>query len=294
MLVNVLILLLVQDQKKVMNSTREVLESNEFKKRLHERLSICLLSQNLTAYLTGLPSRIMELIRKDPDGFGLTREMLNVSGMFPTIQSLVCEELTAIRASMKYKIRISMGGKDSTKPKQDIRTLVKALAPPGMDIKTTHWSRIAFLRCCYVDFRKKLATPPGAPRQDDTSTNAGNTNASSVGDEPDATTSDDSGQAKYISVSERVYTPTGYWKYVDDVLQEARMTVCEDKLSPADELKHWTSFFTSAHQRDLVAFPIQEEVNTAGLTTIAGTSTSNMSAMTNVSWQEQVDTALNW
>ncbi|KAF8869399.1 hypothetical protein BD779DRAFT_1479961 [Infundibulicybe gibba] len=251
MLVNVLILLLVQDQKKVMNSTREVLESNEFK----------------------------ELIRKDPDGFGLTREMLNVSGMFPTIQSL---------------IRISMGGKDSTKPKQDIRTLVKALTPPGMDIKTTHWSRIAFLRCCYVDFRKKLATPPGAPRQDDTSTNAGNTNASSVGDEPDATTSDNSGQAKYISVSERVYTPTGYWKYVDDVLQEARMTVRGDKLSPADELKHWTSFFTSAHQRDLVAFPIQEEVNTAGLTTIAGTSTSNMSAMTNVSWQEQVDTALNW
>ncbi|KAF8871238.1 hypothetical protein BD779DRAFT_1478342 [Infundibulicybe gibba] len=305
-------------------------EQQRFRKNLHERLVMCILSPNLTAYLTGLSDHIMSLICNNPDLFGISRSIIDSAGTLVTIQSIVKDELTTIRASLKHKILVSLGGIDKNgrvKKPQDIRALVKAIAPTGMDIRPNHWSRIAFLRASYTGLKQRLQASGQSCQEDDsdksdtasnatrsqedehgttnsptgaldaTTSGSSTTSGTTSGQPPaqniaDNAASDSIDGGEWIEIKDRTYTWANYWKYVDDALHEARLTIRKTPdLSPQQEQQCWTSFFTLFHQEDLKAYPITNAIDTAGL----GNSEVGFSlSTTSASCQQRLDSSLSW
>ncbi|KAG7097843.1 hypothetical protein E1B28_005158 [Marasmius oreades] len=73
-----------------------------------------------------------------------------------------------------------------------------------MEIKGSHWARVAFLRLCFVEFPKLSKGPEtGSAKNTSTATN-------------DAPTNDNANERKV----KQLYNKNHFWSYVDDSLDD--------------------------------------------------------------------------
>ncbi|KAG7097860.1 hypothetical protein E1B28_005172 [Marasmius oreades] len=140
-----------------------------FKSQLQAKLVGCLLSPDITHY------RIQSLIRQEPEIFNVPVQLFEHPELVSQLQNLVTYGLSTARGSIKSKLKESLGRK--RRGSQPIHELCATLAVPGMEIKGSHWARVAFLRLCFVEFPKLSKGPEtGSAENTSTATNDALTN----------------------------------------------------------------------------------------------------------------------
>ncbi|KAJ8073265.1 hypothetical protein PM082_020137 [Marasmius tenuissimus] len=197
-----------------------LITGRDFKNKLQIYVNACLLAPDLSAYLSGPVEAIMSLIQREPDLFGVPKELLEYSHLLTKLRKQVVDDLSTARGNIRNRILASLEEKDGQRP-QPMNELAKALATgiTGMEIQTSHWARFSFLRCCQVKFAEHLqkikkaessaASDTGLSLSDNasTTTSAAETNASSTAPR---------------AVKDR-YQPSKFWNWVDDHLVDIRL-----------------------------------------------------------------------
>ncbi|KAG2089050.1 uncharacterized protein F5147DRAFT_780785 [Suillus discolor] len=109
---------------------KELLDSKDFKSGIQNRLTACMLSPNITAYVTDAHCHIMDFIREHHDVFKIPAAMLEDVELNAQLSKLVSDLLCSIRGNIKAKT-------------------AKSLAHYcGIEVDSMHWNRFAFLRRC--------------------------------------------------------------------------------------------------------------------------------------------------
>ncbi|KAG1880853.1 hypothetical protein F4604DRAFT_1922478 [Suillus subluteus] len=109
---------------------KELLDSKDFKSGLQNRLTACMLSPNITAYVTDAHPHVMDFIRDHHNVFKIPVAMLEDVELNAQLSKLVSDLLSSIRGNIKAKT-------------------VKSLAHHcGIEVNSMHWNRFAFLWRC--------------------------------------------------------------------------------------------------------------------------------------------------
>ncbi|KAG2142876.1 uncharacterized protein EDB93DRAFT_1252138 [Suillus bovinus] len=111
---------------------KELLDSKDFKSGIQNRLTVCMLSPNITAYVTDAHCHIMDFIREHHNVFKIPAAMLEDAELNAQLSKLVSDLLCSIRGNIKAKT-------------------AKSLAHHcGIEVDSMHWNRFAFLRCLHI------------------------------------------------------------------------------------------------------------------------------------------------
>ncbi|KAG2055884.1 hypothetical protein BDR06DRAFT_1006717 [Suillus hirtellus] len=131
------------NKMKRMQELKDALESKDFKNGLYNRLFACMLSPNITAYVTDTQLHIMDFITTHCNVFKIPPGMLEDVKLRAQLGKSVTKLLTGIRSVIKNALTMSVVKHTS------IADVTRALARSrsGMEVDSTHWNRIAFLRC---------------------------------------------------------------------------------------------------------------------------------------------------
>ncbi|KAG2156929.1 uncharacterized protein EDB93DRAFT_1247117 [Suillus bovinus] len=121
---------------------KDALESKDFENGLYNRLFACILSPNLTAYVTDTQSHIMDFIGKNRDIFKIPPGLLEDVELRSQLGKVVTKLLTNIRSSIKTTLTTSIV--KCTSIADVTRSLARSRS--GMEVDSTHWNRIALLR----------------------------------------------------------------------------------------------------------------------------------------------------
>ncbi|KIK78700.1 hypothetical protein PAXRUDRAFT_163265, partial [Paxillus rubicundulus Ve08.2h10] len=108
------------------SQAEQFIESEEFKDILRERLQVCLLSPNLTAYKQCLLLIWQAYAKQNLSTFKIPEVALEDPEMTEYITSLISHLLTSARSNMKQKIA------NHIVSKSHISILAKSLAPGGV------------------------------------------------------------------------------------------------------------------------------------------------------------------
>ncbi|KAG2143113.1 hypothetical protein BD769DRAFT_1661535 [Suillus cothurnatus] len=103
MLLNIMGHLIALDKRKARDDARELINSAEFKQSLTNRLRACLLSPNLSEYVTHLSQNLFEFVKKHPSVFKIPLAALQDLELMNKLDSMIKELLTQQRGSMKQK-----------------------------------------------------------------------------------------------------------------------------------------------------------------------------------------------
>ncbi|KAG2086476.1 hypothetical protein BD769DRAFT_1681114 [Suillus cothurnatus] len=124
-----------------MQELKDALESKDFENGLNNHLFACMLSPNLTAYVTDTQSHIMDFIVKNRDIFKIPPELLDNVELRAQLGKAVTKLLTNIRSAIKTVLTTSIVKRTSV---ADVTRLL-ARSGSGMEVDSTHWNRIALL-----------------------------------------------------------------------------------------------------------------------------------------------------
>ncbi|KAF8840216.1 hypothetical protein BDN67DRAFT_981196 [Paxillus ammoniavirescens] len=97
--------LLVKKQEEAKNDAHHYIHSEEFKDILKDRLRLCLLSPNLTAYVIDLASNVFAYAKKNLATFKIPAKAIEDPEMLDHIHVLIKEILTSQRSNIKQKHR---------------------------------------------------------------------------------------------------------------------------------------------------------------------------------------------
>ncbi|KAG1750075.1 hypothetical protein EDB19DRAFT_1904327 [Suillus lakei] len=130
------------NRAKRMQELKDALESKDFENGLYNRLFACMLSPNITAYVTDTQHHIMDFITTHSDVFKIPPGMLEDVELRAQLGKSVTKLLTGIRSVIKNALTTSVVKRTS------IADVTRALARSGsgMEVDSTHWNRIALLR----------------------------------------------------------------------------------------------------------------------------------------------------
>ncbi|KAI6017559.1 hypothetical protein BKA83DRAFT_10252 [Pisolithus microcarpus] len=147
MLVDIKAHLIKSDATKQTNQfqvLQDTLRGKDFEAGLHTRLLACMLSPNLTAYVTDTQQRIMEFIAEHPEVFKVPGGIFDDAELKTLLGKLVTKLLASIRSHVKTQLITSIAKRtciiDAT------RNLAHSTS--GMELEASHWNRMAFLRRC--------------------------------------------------------------------------------------------------------------------------------------------------
>ncbi|KAG1873406.1 hypothetical protein C8R48DRAFT_769841 [Suillus tomentosus] len=125
-----------------MQELKDALESKDFENGLYNRLFACILSPNITAYVTDTQCHIMDFISKNQEIFKIPPGLLDDVELRAQLGKAVTKLLTNIRSAIKGALTTSIIKRTS------IADVTRSLARSGsgMEVDSTHWNRIALLR----------------------------------------------------------------------------------------------------------------------------------------------------
>ncbi|KAI6137705.1 hypothetical protein BKA82DRAFT_35783 [Pisolithus tinctorius] len=127
-----------------LQALQETLTSKDFEIGLSSRLLACILSPNITAYVTDTQRHIMEFIANHLDIFKIPATVLNDNELRSTLGKIVTRLLADLHSHLKSHLTVSIVKQTC------IIEVGKAVAcsSPGMEVDASHWARLAFLCCC--------------------------------------------------------------------------------------------------------------------------------------------------
>ncbi|KAI0684831.1 hypothetical protein BC835DRAFT_1421912 [Cytidiella melzeri] len=220
-------------------SVVEHLRSSDFQNELQEMCCICIMSPNLPAYVTDTMGHIVDLVRHDPQLFGLERRTVSDSAKMKIIRTAISVCLTRIRSNMKIKLYQSLPNSKikgkTRKAAIHIFQLTRSLAPPIMDIDARHHGRVAFLRHCAVSFnalqtKAKTAAAPAIDREATmSSVGQGDSDPNAATAGPDTEEATDTGLDPSLELTEEIdeesddhstFLETNFWNFVDGELEK--------------------------------------------------------------------------
>ncbi|KAI5995505.1 hypothetical protein EDD15DRAFT_2365686 [Pisolithus albus] len=126
------------------NALQEILATKDFESALYNRLLACLLSPNITAYVTDTQRHIMDFIFEHQDIFKIPAGVFDDAELKTSLRTIVSKALAGIRSQLKTQLISSIAKKTC------IVDVTKSLAraSSGMEVEAAHWNRMAFLRRC--------------------------------------------------------------------------------------------------------------------------------------------------
>ncbi|KAG0693202.1 hypothetical protein DFH29DRAFT_1007547 [Suillus ampliporus] len=119
----------------------KLLTSKDFESALKGHLTACMLSPNLTAYVTDTQQHIMDFIKEHSDLFKISEGLFDDTELRALLGKLVMQLLATIHGSIKTTLTTSVSKKLS------IMDALKLIIHSGMEVDSSHWTRFAFLRC---------------------------------------------------------------------------------------------------------------------------------------------------
>ncbi|KIO08907.1 hypothetical protein M404DRAFT_133426, partial [Pisolithus tinctorius Marx 270] len=134
----------LSNQTHQLQALQDILSSKDFELGLHNCLLACLLSPNLTAYVTDTQRHIMDFIFEHLDVFKIPAGVFDDVELRGSLGRIVTKLLATIRSQLKSQLTISIAKKTC------IINVSKVLAcsSSGMEVDAAHWNRMAFLRRC--------------------------------------------------------------------------------------------------------------------------------------------------
>jgi hypothetical protein len=134
-------------------------------KKLSDKLRVCLLAPNLSAYVTGLAEKVLvrapsahrltlmllqEVMQAVPALFDLPEGVWQDHSAAAYLASKTKKWLTIVRGSLKGKLINSLstsvsGGARKNPNSLSLNDLAKSMSGPGIEITTDHWARISWL-----------------------------------------------------------------------------------------------------------------------------------------------------
>ncbi|KAG1764901.1 hypothetical protein EV702DRAFT_1204826 [Suillus placidus] len=145
MLIRIAALVLKNDSEeklKLIANLKELLSSKDFKSALHNRLTACMLSPNITAYVTDTHPQILDFIKRHQEVFKVPALLFEDVELTAAFAKLVSESLSTIHGNMKAKLTTSIARRTS------ITDVARTMAHGCIEVDVAHWNRLAFLRCC--------------------------------------------------------------------------------------------------------------------------------------------------
>ncbi|KIK76180.1 hypothetical protein PAXRUDRAFT_170672, partial [Paxillus rubicundulus Ve08.2h10] len=123
---------------------QDTLWSKDFEVALQNHLLACILSQNITAYMTEAQHHIMKFISKHPDIFKVPAAVFEDAELRSQLGKLVMKLLSTIHSQIRSQLIISITKKTC------IIDMTKALilGSSGLEVEAAHWNRMSFLCCC--------------------------------------------------------------------------------------------------------------------------------------------------
>ncbi|KAG1779726.1 hypothetical protein EV702DRAFT_1195089 [Suillus placidus] len=123
------------------NNAKRMQELKDFENGLYNHLFACMLSPNITAYVTDTQLHIMDFITSHCDVFKIPPGMLEDVELRAQLGKSVTKLLTGICSAIKTTLTTSVVKRTS------IADVTRALARSGsgMEVDSTHWNRIALL-----------------------------------------------------------------------------------------------------------------------------------------------------
>ncbi|KAG1866337.1 hypothetical protein C8R48DRAFT_672095 [Suillus tomentosus] len=106
MLVRIVALMLKNDGEeklKLITNLKELLSSKDFKSALHNCLTACMLSPNITAYVTDTHPQILDFIKRHQEVFKVPALLFEDAELTAAFAKVVSESLSTIRGNMKTK-----------------------------------------------------------------------------------------------------------------------------------------------------------------------------------------------
>ncbi|KAG2056571.1 hypothetical protein BDR06DRAFT_969950 [Suillus hirtellus] len=147
MLVRIVALMLKNDGEeklKLITNLKELLSSKDFKSALHNRLTACMLSPNITAYVTDTHPQILDFIKRHQEVFKVPALLFEDAELTTAFAKVISESLSTIRGNMKTKLTMSIAKRTS------ITDIARTMAHGCIEVDAAHWNRLAFLRCLRV------------------------------------------------------------------------------------------------------------------------------------------------
>ncbi|KAG1726442.1 uncharacterized protein EDB91DRAFT_1254345 [Suillus paluster] len=117
-------------------------ESKRLKSALQSRLTACLLSHNLTAYVTDTHTNIMEFIKSHQEVFKMPAALIDDVELLAQLSRIISELLASICGNLKAKLVTSLAKRMS------VMDAAKSLTHSIIEVDASHWNRYAFLRWC--------------------------------------------------------------------------------------------------------------------------------------------------
>ncbi|KAH7919606.1 hypothetical protein BV22DRAFT_1133717 [Leucogyrophana mollusca] len=96
----------VEEENTGLADLKELLDSKDFKAGLQSRLQACLLSPNITAYVTDTHIHVMEFIKKNIEVFKIPRGLLEDPELSKQLSRMVTDMLSSLRGNIKQRVRI--------------------------------------------------------------------------------------------------------------------------------------------------------------------------------------------
>ncbi|KAG1734733.1 uncharacterized protein EDB91DRAFT_1250852 [Suillus paluster] len=120
----------------------KLISLKDFESALKSRLTACMLSPNLTAYVTDTQQHVMEFIQGHTELFKISEGLFDDNELRTQLGKLVTRLLATIRGQIKTALTTSIIKRLS------IMDALKPLIHSGMEVDSSHWTRFAFLRRC--------------------------------------------------------------------------------------------------------------------------------------------------
>ncbi|KIK95777.1 hypothetical protein PAXRUDRAFT_11244 [Paxillus rubicundulus Ve08.2h10] len=133
------------DDKKLAEA-KAILEAKDFKHTLKHRITACLLSPNLTTYVTDTTDHIMMFMQEHNDLFKVPKIFFEDTELNKSLKKLVTDTLAACQGQIKSWLIKSLCQGNS------IMDVLQALSMGNMEINATHWTCFSFLRFCLQIF----------------------------------------------------------------------------------------------------------------------------------------------
>ncbi|KIK77517.1 hypothetical protein PAXRUDRAFT_17445 [Paxillus rubicundulus Ve08.2h10] len=121
---------------------KATLEAKDFKHTLKRRITACLLSPNLTAYVTDTTDHVMIFMQEHNNLFKVPKIFFEDTELNEALKKLVTDTLASCRGRIKAWLVKSLRQGIS------IMDVLRALSMGNMEINATHWTRFSFLRFC--------------------------------------------------------------------------------------------------------------------------------------------------
>ncbi|KAG0693796.1 hypothetical protein DFH29DRAFT_1006926 [Suillus ampliporus] len=129
-------------EKGALVDLKELIDSKDFRSALQSRLTACLLSPNLPAYVDDTHTNIVEFIKKHQEVFKIPAALIDDVELLAQLSKIVSDLLSSIRGNLKGKLVSSLVKRMS------IMDTAKSLANGIIEVDAAHWNRYAFLRRC--------------------------------------------------------------------------------------------------------------------------------------------------